>query len=46
MLSTPLCLVILTNFVFAPFSLEIKLFGTKIYFTCILILEFEKGDKD
>jgi len=40
--SAPLCLMILTNFLFGPFSLEIKLFGTKLYFTCILVHEFEK----
>jgi len=44
--STPLCLVILTNFLFGPFSLEMKLFGTKLYFTCILVLDFEKGERD
>jgi hypothetical protein len=43
--SAPLCLVILTNFLFDPFSLEMKLFGTKLYFTCILVHEFEKKKK-
>jgi hypothetical protein len=38
--------VILTNFLFGPFSLEMKLFGTKLYFTCILVLDFEKGERD
>jgi len=27
---------------FCPFSLEIKLFDTKLYFTWILVHEFEK----
>jgi hypothetical protein len=38
--------VILTNFLFGPFSLEMKIFGTKRYFTCILVLEFEKEERD
>jgi hypothetical protein len=38
--------VILTNFLFDPFSLEMKLFGTKLYFTCILVHEFEKKKRD
>jgi hypothetical protein len=44
--STPQCLVILINFLFGPFSLEMKLFDTKLYFTCILILEFEKRKRE
>jgi hypothetical protein len=28
-----------------PFSLEIKFFSTKLYFTSILILKFEKGER-
>jgi len=38
----PPCLVILINFLFGPVSLEMKLFYSKLYFTCILILEVEK----
>jgi hypothetical protein len=44
--SPPPCLVILTNFLFGPFSLEMKLFDTKLYFTCILVLEFEKRKRE
>jgi hypothetical protein len=44
--STPPCLVILINFLFGPFSLEMKLFDTKLYFTCILILEVEKEKRN
>jgi len=32
----------LINFLFGPVSLEIKLFDSKLYFTCILIFEVEK----
>jgi hypothetical protein len=33
--------------IFGPFSLEMKLFSTKLYFTSIyIVLEFEKRKKD
>ena len=39
-------LVILITFLFGPVSLEMKLFDTKLYFTCILILEVEKDKRN
>jgi hypothetical protein len=44
--SPPPCLVILINFLFGPVGLEMKLFYTKLYLTCILILEVEKEKRN
>jgi hypothetical protein len=41
--SAPFCLENLSDFLFGPFSLEIKLFSLKFYFIHNLILEFQRG---
>jgi hypothetical protein len=42
-MSAPLCLGNLSDFLFGPFSLEIKQFSLKLYFIHNLVLEFQRG---
>jgi len=42
-MSAPLCLENLSDFLFDPFNLEIKLFSLKLYFIHNLVLEFQRG---
>jgi len=44
--SAPLCIEILTNFIFGAFSFELKLFDIKLYFTYNLVFDFEKKMKN